>query len=76
MKLQNLLAELVSNKRYYDYVADYLSTNDDFSNMIVPASMGISDQLLNNLMTDLISAQTQRSNLIRNNQNSTQWYKN
>lgn len=68
MDLQNQMAELVTRKRYYDYVADYLATNEDFSNMIVPASMGIPDQLLNNLMSELITAQAQRSNLIQNNQ--------
>jgi tyrosine-protein kinase Etk/Wzc len=68
MDLQNKLAELVTRKRYYDYVADYLAKNDDFSNMIVPASMGIPDQVLNSLMSELITAQAQRSNLIENNQ--------
>jgi tyrosine-protein kinase Etk/Wzc len=68
MDLQNQMAELITRKRYYDYVAEYLSKNEDFSNMIVPASMGIPDQLLNNLMSELITAQAQRSNLIQNNQ--------
>lgn len=68
MDLQNQMAELITRKRYYDYVADYLARNEDFSNMIVPASMGIPDQLLNSLMSELITAQAQRSNLIQNNQ--------
>ncbi len=68
MDLQNKLAELVTRKRYYDYVSDYLGKNSNFSNMIVPASLGIQDPLLNNLMSELISAQAQRSNLIENNQ--------
>lgn len=68
LDLQNKLAELVTRKRYYDYVADYLARNEDFSNMIVPASMGIPDQMLNNLMSELITAQTQRNNLISNKQ--------
>ncbi|HLP74151.1 MAG TPA: polysaccharide biosynthesis tyrosine autokinase [Bacteroidales bacterium] len=68
MNLQNQMAELVSRKRYYDYVADYLSKNDDFSNMIVPASLGLQDPLLSSLMAELIAAQAQRGNLIRNNQ--------
>jgi capsular exopolysaccharide synthesis family protein len=67
-ELQNQMAELVTRKRYYDYVADYLSNQEDFSDMIVPASMGIQDQLLNNLMSELITAQAQRSNLIQNHQ--------
>lgn len=66
--LQNQRAELVTRKRYYDYVADYLDKNDDFSQMINPSSMGIPDQILTNLMTELISAQAQRSNLIDNKQ--------
>jgi tyrosine-protein kinase Etk/Wzc len=68
MDLQNQLAVLVTRKRYYDYVSDYLVKNDNFSNMIVPASLGIQDPLLNNLMSELIAAQAQRSNLIENNQ--------
>jgi tyrosine-protein kinase Etk/Wzc len=68
MNLQNQLAELVARKRYYDYVADYLLKNENFSNMIVPASLGIQDPLLNTLMSELIAAQAQRSNLIENNQ--------
>jgi tyrosine-protein kinase Etk/Wzc len=66
--LQNQLAELITRKKYYDYVSENLYKNNDFSNMIVPSSMGITDQLLNNLMTELINAQAQRSNLIQNNQ--------
>ena len=67
MNLQNQLAELVSRKKYYDYVSDLLK-NDNFSNMMLPASIGIQDQLLNTLMSDLIRAQAERSNLIENNQ--------
>lgn len=66
--LQNQLAELVSRKKYYDYVSGYLSKNDNFSNMIVPASIGIPDPLLNSLMSELIAAQAQQSNLIKNSQ--------
>jgi len=67
MDLQNQLAELVSRKRYFDYVSDLLK-NDDFSNLMLPSSIGISDQLLNTLMGELLNAQAQRSNLIANNQ--------
>ena len=66
--LQNKLAELTAHKKYYDYVSGYLSKNDNFSDMIVPSSMGIPDPLLNNLMSELITAQAQQSNLIKNNQ--------
>jgi capsular exopolysaccharide synthesis family protein len=68
INLQNQLAELVSRKKYYDYVSGYLSRNDNFSSMIVPSSIGIQDQLLNSLMSELIAAQAQQSNLVKNNQ--------
>lgn len=68
LSLQNQMAELVTRKRYYDYVSDYLKSNDNFSNMIVPASLGIQDPLLNSLMSELINAQAQLSNLLKNNQ--------
>ncbi len=68
MDLQNQMAELVTRKRYYDYLADYLSGNEDLSNIIVPTSMGVRDELLNELVSELISAQSQRNNLIRNRQ--------
>lgn len=66
--LENQRAEMVTKKRYYEYVADYLSKNEDFTNIIVPSSLGIQDQLLNNLMEELINTQAQKSNLIENNQ--------
>ena len=66
-ELQNSLAELVSSKRYYDDILELLK-NDNFSNMMLPAAMGIRDQVLNSLMSELIAAQAQRSNLIENNQ--------
>jgi uncharacterized protein involved in exopolysaccharide biosynthesis len=59
---------MVARKNYYDYVSGYLSKNDNFSDMIVPSSMGISDPLLNNLMSELIAVQAQQSNLVKNNQ--------
>jgi len=65
--LQNQLAELVSREKYYTYVLDLLK-NDSFSNIMLPASIGIPDQLLNNLMSELITAQAQRTNLIENKQ--------
>jgi tyrosine-protein kinase Etk/Wzc len=68
MDLQNQRAELLTHKRYYEYVANYLAKNDDFSNMTVPSSMGISDQMLNNLTTELVTSQAQRANLIENKQ--------
>ncbi|GAO31960.1 GumC family protein [Geofilum rubicundum] len=68
-ELQNQKAELLTNKRYYDYLGEYLSNSEeDYSELILPSSMGIQDQVLNNLMSELITAHAQRSNLIQNRQ--------
>ena len=68
VELQNQRAELSTRKRYYDYVIDYISKNEDYSNMISPSAMGIPDQILTGLMTELISAQSQKANLLDNKQ--------
>lgn len=68
MNLQNQMAELVSRQRYYQYVSDFLNKNDNFSDMMLPASIGIQDPLLNNLISELITAQSQRTSLLQNNQ--------
>lgn len=67
-ELENQRAELVTKIRYYQYVSDYLEKHEDYTNIIVPSSLGIQDQLLNNLMGELMTAQTQKSNFIENNQ--------
>ncbi|MCT4647289.1 MAG: polysaccharide biosynthesis tyrosine autokinase [Carboxylicivirga sp.] len=68
-ELQNEKAELLTNKRYFDYLSDYFVNDDgDYSKLILPSSMGIQDQLLNDLTSELIGAHTQRSALIQNGQ--------
>lgn len=39
--------------KYYDYLLSYVSSNTDFKDVISPAIMGINDQLLNKLVSDL-----------------------
>lgn len=68
MVLQNQLAELITQKRYFTYVSDYLKENEEEAQIIAPASMGVQDPLLNKLIMDLSEAQSRRSNLIQNKQ--------
>ena len=65
--LQARLAEMVTLKRYYEHISGLL-LNDNFSNIMLPSAIGIQDPLLNNLMSQLITAQAQRVNLIENKQ--------
>jgi len=68
LDLQNQLAELMTQKRYYDYIKEYNSDNSDDTQIVPPSAMGVQDPLLNNLIEELSTAQTQKDNLIQNNQ--------
>jgi tyrosine-protein kinase Etk/Wzc len=68
LELQNELAALMVQKRYYDYINDYNLGNSDESQIVTPASMGVTDPVLNNLVGELATAQSQLDVLIKNNQ--------
>jgi capsular exopolysaccharide synthesis family protein len=68
IELQNQLAALMVQKRYYDYINDYNSGNTDESQIVTPASMGVNDPVLNSLVGELATAQSQLDVLIKNNQ--------
>lgn len=68
LELQNQLAELMIQKRYFNYIKEYNSGNTDESQIIAPAAMGVNDLVLNRLIDELSTAQSQLDNLIKNNQ--------
>lgn len=67
-ELKNQRAELVTKIKYYEHVESHLMSDDGLSNLLLPSSMGITDQTLNNLMTELISINAKRSSLYENKQ--------
>ncbi|MEE4197979.1 MAG: polysaccharide biosynthesis tyrosine autokinase [Bacteroidales bacterium] len=52
-RLQNQKAELILKQKYYSYLQNYLTEDRDLQDLISPSSMGIDDQLLNNLILEL-----------------------
>ncbi len=68
LQLQNQLAELMVQKRYYDYIKGYNLSSSDENQIVTPASMGVADPVLNNLVEELSMAQSQLDVLIKNNQ--------
>ncbi len=68
VNLQNALAELMTQKRYFTYVGDYLAGGENETQIIAPSSMGVQDPLLNKLILDLSTAQSTKANLIQNGQ--------
>lgn len=63
-KLNNLETEkanIVAQKRYYNYLKDYLDNNPDVSDILVPSSMNVVDPILNNLILQLIAFNAERA---------------
>ncbi len=52
-KLQSEKAKIKIKKDYYTYLKNYLTDNDDASDIITPSVMGINDPSLNNLVAQL-----------------------
>ncbi len=67
-KVQEDRATAEIQLRYYKYVQDYIQKRKDFKDVIAPAIMGISDALLNSLITELSRLYSERSILIMNAQ--------
>ena len=67
-RLQNEKSKLLIENKYYDYLSDYLNKKSSYEDIIVPISYGISNNLLNNLIAELVDFQLERELL---NQNGT-----
>jgi tyrosine-protein kinase Etk/Wzc len=68
-KLNELEAEkavLLLKDKYYHYILDYVNNNKDLTEVVAPATMGISDPLLNNLTLNLVELNREKSSLGRN----------
>ncbi|MCU4173840.1 GumC family protein [Carboxylicivirga sp. N1Y90] len=62
--------------KYYQYLDEFFEDNDNLADLVVPSSMGISDQTLNELMHDLIRLVNQRNELIGKKQDKSPYLKN
>ncbi len=66
-RLEDQKATLETQKTYYESLHDYLSLNYDISNLTPPSMIEVVNPGLINLLTELISLNEQRTQLIRNN---------
>ena len=64
--LENQKAELESRARYYDYVYNSLDNEQTGSNLLVPSSMGVDDQVLTGIINEYIRLTTEKNNLVQN----------
>ncbi len=63
-ELESQRAVLIMQHKYYEYIKSYFEKNNDLSDLIAPSSMGVQDPLLNQLILDLITLNTERNNLL------------
>jgi len=62
--------------QYYQYLDEFFEDDDNLSDLVVPSSMGISDQTLNELIRDLIILVNQRNELIGKRQQKSPYLRN
>jgi len=68
-RLENERAALETQKKYYEYLDNYLSVNQEISDIMAPSAMNVVDPMLNNLVTQLITLSSERVSLLRNSTN-------
>ncbi len=64
--LQNQKAELILKQKYYRYLQEYLTKNEDIQELIAPSSMGVNDPLLNNLIIELTRLYAEKVDVMLN----------
>lgn len=65
-QIESERANLEVQGRYFEYVIDYLQTNKDMAGVVPPSSMNVSDPLMNQLITEFLSLNSQKSEILRN----------
>lgn len=51
--------ELRVSEKYYQHLQDYISKNDALDKVILPSSIGIEDEILTNLLSEMIKLQSE-----------------
>ncbi|WP_224999911.1 tyrosine-protein kinase [Cesiribacter sp. SM1] len=60
--LEETREQLLVQNKYYQYMSDYLASNDDVSDVVAPSSVGIHDELLNSLLIQLSKLNEEKIN--------------
>ncbi|MGQ1784692.1 GumC family protein [Saccharicrinis sp. GN24d3] len=78
-RLQQLEIQKSTTERaynYYEYLDEYFQQDDDYSKIVVPSSIGVTNTTLNEFIRDLLILSNQRSDLITRNQQKGPFFKN
>ena len=66
-KIETEKSNLQVQERYYTYILDYFEKNKDMASLAPPSSANVNDPIMNSLVLELQSLNTQRSALASNN---------
>jgi capsular exopolysaccharide synthesis family protein len=73
-QLENDRAALQVQKKYYEYLDNYLRTNTEVNDLMAPSAMNVMDPILTNLVTTLITLNSERASLLKNSSNQQNLY--
>ncbi|MBC7487523.1 MAG: polysaccharide biosynthesis tyrosine autokinase [Cytophagaceae bacterium] len=62
-ELEKRKAEIQIQRKYYQYLYDYISQNQNLKKVVAPSAVGISDILLNQLVSELYTLQSEQTSL-------------
>jgi capsular exopolysaccharide synthesis family protein len=63
-QLETQMTALEMQRRYYNYVIEYLNKNKDVANIVPPSSMNVNDPVMNQYISDLIALNSERAAII------------
>lgn len=66
-QIENELSTLQVQKRYYNYVLDYLNKNQDLTGLAPPSVANVTDPIMNTMVLELLDLNTQKSTILSNN---------
>ena len=73
-KLENDRAAIEIQKKYYEYLNNYLATSSELSDIMAPSAMNVVDPILTGLVSQLITLNSERASLLRNTTNQQNLY--
>jgi tyrosine-protein kinase Etk/Wzc len=62
-ELEKRKAEIQIQRKYYQYLYDYIEQNQNLKKVVAPSAVGISDILLNQLVSELYTLQSEQTSL-------------
>ena len=66
-KIETEKSTLQVQEHYYNYILDYFSKNQDVAGLAPPSSANVVDPIMNTLVTELLSLNNQKANILSNN---------